>query len=82
MCEIFLSSFIMCYVFCVRLTRTLCTVYKVVHVTAKIMQSSKRGRKKSSTVVVRGSEVKARKIVDKWYVIFYKYMSKITYNCS
>ena len=32
MCEIFLSSFIMCYFFCIRSSSILCTVYKVLHV--------------------------------------------------
>ena len=76
MCEIFLSSFIMCYFFCIRSSSISCTVPKVVHVTAKIIQNSKRGRKKKQYVVRRG-EAKAWKIADKYYVIFY--MSKIVH---
>ena len=37
MCEIFLSSFIMCYFFCVRSSSISCTFHKEVHVTAKII---------------------------------------------
>ena len=47
MCEIFLSSFILCYFLFIRLSSMLCTVHKVVHVTAKIIQSSKCSRKKT-----------------------------------
>ena len=48
MCEIFLSSFIMCYFFCLRSSSILCTVHKEVHVTAKKIQSSKHSRKKKT----------------------------------
>ena len=64
MCEIFLSSFIMCYFFCVRSSSILCTVHKEVHVTAKKIQSSKHSRKKKQNAV-RRSEVKAWKIAHK-----------------
>ena len=37
----------MYYFFCIRSSSILCTVNKVVHVTAKIIQRSKRGRKKT-----------------------------------
>ena len=47
---------------------------------AKIIQSSKHGRKKQ--YVVRRSKVKVWKIEDKLYVIFRKYMTKIVYDTS
>ena len=56
MCEIFLSSFIMCYFFCVRPSSILCTVHKEVHVTAKIIQSSKHSRKKTECCKKKWSE--------------------------
>ena len=60
-----LSSCIMCYFFCRRSSSILCTVNKVVHVTAKIIWSSKHSRKKQ--YVVRRSEVKVWKMADKWH---------------
>ena len=47
----------------------------------KIIQSNKCGWEKKQ-YIVRRSEVKAWKMSDKWYVIFYKYMSKIVYGNS
>ena len=47
MCEIFLFSFIMCHFFCIRSSSILYTVPKVAHMTAKTIQSSKSGRKKT-----------------------------------
>ena len=48
MCEIFLSSFIMCYFFCIRQSSIFCIVHKVVHVSKniEIIESSKCGWKK------------------------------------
>ena len=77
MCELFLSSLITCYFFCIRSSSILSIVHKVVQVTAKLKQSSKRGRKKKQ-YVIRRSEVKVWKMTDKWYVIFvYMYMPKV-----
>ena len=44
----------MYYFFCIRSSSISCTVHKIANVTAKIIQNSKRGRKKKQYVVRRG----------------------------
>ena len=79
MSEIFLSSFIMCYFFCIRSSSILWTVQKVVHVIAKKIQNIKHGRKKT----VRCKKISENvKYGSKWYVIFYKYLSQTFYDSS